>query len=184
MKKRIIVLAAVMLIASVSLFAVDFKAVVGQDTSASILFMQDTTKFLFNVDAELDMDIKTGHGLLVEVNPYSESGSVEFGLGVGYAYQDWISSSTSMIIGVGPEFTFGGRSVGFGIFELDDSHIGQFSLASVINPDSYDIMFTSCDFERIFKNGHVFFDVHEVGQYEHGTTFFEDVSDVSQRFRE
>ena len=120
MKKRIIVLAAVMLIASVSLFAVDFKAVVGQDTSASILFMQDTTKFLFNVDAELDMDIKNGHGLLVEVNPYSESGSVEFGLGVGYAYQDWISSSTSMIIGVGPEFTFGGRSVGFGIFATID----------------------------------------------------------------
>ena len=126
MKRRLMVLAAMLLIVSTALFAVDFKAVIGQDTSAALQFSKAgsnsdvRTQFLFSVDAELDMDFKNGHGMLVEVNPFSESGSVEFGLGVGYAYQDWLSSSTSMILGVGPKFTFGNGGVGFEIFATID----------------------------------------------------------------
>ena len=126
MKRKLMVLAAMLLIVSTALFAVDFKAVIGQDTSAGLQFSKSNprgdvqTKFLFNVDAELDMDFKNGHGMLVEVNPFSEGSSVEFGLGVGYAYQDWLSSSTSMILGVGPKFTFGNGGVGFEIFATID----------------------------------------------------------------
>ena len=126
MKKKIAVLAAMLIIASTALFAMEFKAVVGQQTSASLEFTQArpkedvTTKFLFNIDAELDMDFGEGHGMLVKANPFSEGSSVEFGLGVGYAYQDWISSSTSLIVGVGPKFVFGGNGVGFGVFATVD----------------------------------------------------------------
>ena len=126
MKKKIAVLAAMLLIVSTALFAVEFKAVVGQQTSASLEFTQSSpqqdvqTRFLFNIDAELDMNFSQGHGMLVKVNPFSEGGSVEFGLGVGYAYQDWISNSTSIIVGVGPKFVFGGSSVGFELFATVD----------------------------------------------------------------
>ena len=126
MKKKIAVLAVMLLAASAALFAVEFKAVVGQQTSASLEFTQNTPnsdvrpQFLFNIDAELDMDFSEGHGMLVKVNPFSEGGSVEFGLGVGYAYQDWISNSTSLIVGVGPNFIFGNRGVGFGLFATVD----------------------------------------------------------------
>lgn len=126
MKKKIAVLAVMLLAASAALFAVEFKAVVGQQTSASLEFTQTTpnsdvrTQFLFNIDAELDMDFSEGHGMLVKVNPFSEGGSVEFGLGVGYAYQDWISNSTSLIVGVGPKFVFGSGGVGFGLFATVD----------------------------------------------------------------
>lgn len=126
MRKKIAVLAAMLIIVSTALFAVDFKAVVGQQTSASLEFTQSAprddvrTQFLFNIDAELDMDFSEGHGMLVRVNPFSEGGSVEFGLGVGYAYQDWISNSTSLIVGVGPNFIFGNRGVGFGLFATVD----------------------------------------------------------------
>ena len=62
--------------------AVDFDFVVGQKTSASLEFDNSAgdmkPKFLFNVDAELDMDFSQGHGMLVAVNPYSTGGSVEF----------------------------------------------------------------------------------------------------------
>ena len=127
MRKKIAVLAAMLIIVSTALFAVDFKAVVGQQTSASLEMTQDaprekvSPKFLFNIDAELDMDFSEGHGMLVRVNPFCEGGgSVEFGLGVGYAYQDWISDSTSLIVGVGPNFIFGNRGVGFGLFATVD----------------------------------------------------------------
>ena len=126
MKRKIAVLAAMLLIVSTALFAVDFKATIGQQTSASLEFTQPaprsdvSTKFLFNIDAELDMDFSKGHGMLVKVNPFSEGGSVEFGLGVGYAYQDWISDNTSLIVGVGPKFVFGNGGVGFELFATVD----------------------------------------------------------------
>ena len=62
MRKKIAVLAAMLIIVSTALFAVDFKAVVGQQTSASLEFEQKSPggevspRFLFNIDAELDMD--------------------------------------------------------------------------------------------------------------------------------
>ena len=126
MKRRLMVLAAMLLIVSTALFAVDFKASIGQDTSAALQFSKAgsnsdvRTQFLFSVDAELDMDFGEGHGMLVKANPFSEGSSVEFGLGVGYAYQDWISNSTSLIVGVGPKFVFGGSGVGFGVFATVD----------------------------------------------------------------
>lgn len=111
--------------AAVALYAsVDFDLAIGQKTGASLEFEDKGSglkpQFLFNVDAELDMDFGKGHGMLVSVNPFSESGSVEFALGAGYAYQDTISNSTSFIVGVGPSFIFSSNGVGFALFATID----------------------------------------------------------------
>lgn len=106
--------------------AVDFDFVVGQKTSAGLEFENATnmrTTFVFNVDAELDMDFSQGHGMLVVVNPYSTDGSVDFALSTGYAYQDSISSNVDIIASVGPTFIFGSSRVGFGIFANVDFDI-------------------------------------------------------------
>ena len=160
MRKKIAVLAAMLIIVSTALFAVDFKAVVGQQTSASLEFEQKSPggevspRFLFNIDAELDMDFSEGHGMLVRVNPFCEGGgSVEFGLGVGYAYQDWISDSTSLIVGVGPNFIFGNRGVGFGLFATVD----------------FDFHITSSMFVRVGTG--MRFDMGEFGNDNFGKTF-------------
>lgn len=157
MRKKIAVLAAMLIIVSTALFAVDFKAVVGQQTSASLEFEQKSPggevspRFLFNIDAELDMDFSEGHGMLVRVNPFCEGGgSVEFGLGVGYAYQDWISNSTSLIVGVGPNFIFGNSGVGFGLFATVD----------------FDFHITSSMFVRVGTGVH--FDLGEFGDKNFG----------------
>ena len=157
MRKKIAVLAAMLIIVSTALFAVDFKAVVGQQTSASLEFEQKSPggevspRFLFNIDAELDMDFSDGHGMLVRVNPFCEGGgSVEVGLGVGSAYQDWISDSTSLIVGVGPNFIFGNRGVGFGLFATVD----------------FDFHITSSMFVRVGTGVH--FDLGEFGNKDFG----------------
>lgn len=107
--------------------AVDFDFVVGQKTSASLEFDNSAgemkPKFLFNVDAELDMDFSKGHGMLVVVNPYSTGGSVEFALSTGYAYQDSISSNVDIIASVGPSFIFSSSGVGFAVFANVDFDI-------------------------------------------------------------
>ncbi len=106
-------------IAAFSLYAVDFDFVIGQKTGASLEFENASnmrTSFNFNVDAELDMDFHEGHGMAVSVNPYSEGGSVEFALGVGYAYKTDISSYTDFLFSVGPVFTFSSAGAGFGVF--------------------------------------------------------------------
>ena len=120
-------IALILMLAAVSaaLYAsVDFDLTVGQKTSASLEFKNSGNElkpqFLFNVDAELDMDFGKGHGVLVSVNPFSEGGSVEFALGAGYAYQDTISNSTSFIVGVGPSFIFSSSGVGFAVFATID----------------------------------------------------------------
>ena len=117
--KRVLVLLSLIL-AAASLYAVDFDFVIGQKTSASLEFTNTNhdfrPQFKFNVDAELDMDFDEGHGMMVSINPFSEGGSVEFGLGVGYAYRTPISSNTDFMLSVGPVFTISSGAAGFGIF--------------------------------------------------------------------
>ncbi len=120
-----IALILILSVAAVALYAsVDFDLAIGQKTGASLEFKNNggelKPQFLFNVDAELDMDFGKGHGVLVSVNPFSEGGSVEFALGAGYAYQDTISNSTSFIVGVGPSFIFSSSGVGFAVFATID----------------------------------------------------------------
>ena len=106
--KRVLILLS-LLLAAASLYAVDFDFVIGQKTSASLEFTNTNNnfrpQFKFNVDAELDMDFEKGHGMMVSVNPFSEGGSVEFALGVGYAFRTPISSNTDFMFSVGPTLT-------------------------------------------------------------------------------
>ena len=100
--------------------AVDFDFVVGQTTSASLEFENRSDgmkpKFRFDVDAELDMDFEKGHGMMVSVYPFSEGGSVEFALGVGYAFRTPISSNTDFMFSVGPTLIISSGACGFGVF--------------------------------------------------------------------
>ena len=127
MKKKVLVSLVVLLLGA-SLFAVDFRVSLGQDTTASIEFNKTrgssvNTQFLFNINAELDMNFKKGHGMVVEVNPYATGGSVQFGVGVGYAYETWIANNVSLLASVGPRFDFGSGGVGFEIFAAVDFDI-------------------------------------------------------------
>ena len=126
MKKKIAVLAAMLLIVSTALFAVEFKAVVGQETTASLEFKagknaNNGNPFRFNINAELDMDFNQGHGMLIELNPRTnQGGSVEFACGFGYAYQDWVSNNTSFVVGVGPSLVFASGGTSMGVFATID----------------------------------------------------------------
>lgn len=117
--KRVLILLS-LLLAAASLYAVDFDFVIGQKTSASLEFTNTNNnfrpQFKFNVDAELDMDFEKGHGMMVSVNPFSEGGSVEFALGVGYAFRTPISSNTDFMFSVGPTLIISSGACGFGVF--------------------------------------------------------------------
>ena len=117
--KRVLILLS-LLLAAASLYAVDFDFVIGQKTSASLEFTNKNNnfrpQFKFNVDAELDMDFEKGHGMMVSVNPFSEGGSVEFALGVGYAFRTPISSNTDFMFSVGPTLIISSGACGFGVF--------------------------------------------------------------------
>ena len=117
--KRVLILLS-LLLAAASLYAVDFDFVIGQKTSASLEFTNTNNnfrpQFKFNVDAELDMDFEKGHGMVVSVNPFSEGGSVEFALGVGYAFRTPISSNTDFMFSVGPTLIISSGACGFGVF--------------------------------------------------------------------
>ena len=62
------------------------------------------------------MDFEKGHGMMVSVNPFSEGGSVEFALGVGYAFRTPISSNTDFMFSVGPTLIISSGACGFGVF--------------------------------------------------------------------
>ena len=100
MKKRVLVLVAIMAIAVSSLAAVELDlSLGGQMTYGQINISHNGggSPFDFAIDAELDMDFSRGHGMLLGVLVQTSTIS----LNVGYAYQTDISSSCDFILGAG-----------------------------------------------------------------------------------
>lgn len=122
--KRKILLALALLLAATSLFAADFKFAIGNDMTSHFEFDSNgssSNPYFFNLSTEFDMLFDGNSGMALELSPAMESGSFNFNLGLGYAYNARIADNVDMIFAVGPGFTFfTNGDVGFNAFATID----------------------------------------------------------------
>ena len=97
MKKRLLLILAVLVISVSSLAAVDVSLIVGGQGTYGELTIDKQASYKFSIDGEVDLDFERGHGMLVGAT-LSMS---EIDVSVGYAYQTDISSSCDFILGAG-----------------------------------------------------------------------------------
>lgn len=97
MRKRVLAVLIVLVVAVSTLAAVDISLVVGGQGTYGELTINNNASYKFNIDAEVDLDFERGHGMLIGTT-LSMS---DIDVSVGYAYQTDISSSCDFILGAG-----------------------------------------------------------------------------------
>ena len=100
MKKRVLVLVAIMAIAVSSLAAVDVSLAIGGRGTFGEMKINNSVSYDFSIDGEVDLDFDRGHGMLIGL-VLTKS---DIDLSVGYAYQTDISSNCDFILGAGAIF--------------------------------------------------------------------------------
>lgn len=130
------VLTVVLALSSLAAADLSFKAAAGQITGAAldISSKHDTdVDFNFDIDAEVDMVIAAGQGMMLGVHPYMSENDFDFALQLGYLYTMALNDRVDLLVTAGPEFLFTGSDVEFSLFCMVD----------------FDIFFTSSLFLRV-----------------------------------